>query len=114
MLSFLEELVRKIDFELCEIVLERCESVISSRFEQHLKLCAMHLVAIDLLMMKVHGAHNRLWGKELSTCCAQPRVGRDRPGLHEPRADRALRDSTMEAPAHDALSFSEGISEIED
>jgi hypothetical protein len=73
-LGCLEELVRKIDFDLGEVVLKRSESVISSRFEQHLKFCAMHLMAIDLLMMKVHGANNRLWGKELLACCPQPCV----------------------------------------
>ena len=39
-------------------------------FEQHLKLCAMHMVTIDLLVMKVDGAHNRLWSKQLLSFCA--------------------------------------------
>ena len=118
MLGFLEEVVREVPFDACEVVLE-CRRVKVRRdgcvlpLSQEIKLRLMHLKTIDLAMMERMRAYDAVRRIEPSCVGTQASVGRQPSVFGKPGADGPLRDVAVKSSAEDGLRIRERVTEVE-
>jgi hypothetical protein len=62
--------MRKVVFQFREIRPQGFESAVDRCLEKNLKLCTVDLVAVNLLVMEIDAADDRLGSEDLSAVCA--------------------------------------------